>query len=364
MTIKGSHIVKNLFATVFFLLHFSLIAQVSITSDAMPAPGDTIRYSNALSTEGIDYTLTGENYEWDFSSLTPLFQSVDTFASVSSVPFLYQLVFIPGFVANLAQKYPEIDTLGIPVADPYRFFKNTSSSYDDVGFAVTVADIPLPLKFDDPDVIYNFPVEYGNSNTSYSGVEFAIPDLGFISIDRQRINEVDGWGTLTTSMGTYNVIRMKSSVIEKDSIYIDSINFGQPINRNYVEYKWLSPDFVQPLLQVTEEGPLLTVAWVDSINNPPTAMPEGLAHNLSMQIVPNPVVNSGQIRIIRNVPGFVTLSIFNLAGVEVYGLYEGNLPAGSSNIQLDQVATRLQAGIYFVRLTSSGNMITKKLVVR
>ena len=346
------------------LLHFPAFGQVSITSNDMPSSGDTIRFSNALSTEGIDYTLTGEDYNWDFSSMKPLFQSVDTFASVTSVPFLYQLVFIPGFVANLAQKYPEIDTLGLPIADPYQFFKNTSSSFNDVGFAVTVSDIPLPLKFDDADVIYSFPVEYGNSNTDYSGVEFEIPDLGYISINRQRINEVDGWGTLTTSMGTYDVVRMKSAVVEKDSIYIDSVGFGQALDRNYIEYKWLSPEFIQPLLQVTEEGPLLTVAWVDSVNNPPTAVSEKNVHEISMKVVPNPVVNTGQVMINRELPGFVTLSIFDLTGVEVSRLYENNMPAGKSNISLDQVVSKLQGGIYFVRLNCSEKVITRKLVIR
>lgn len=364
MTNKGFRIIRTVFVTAFIFFYYAAIAQVNITSDDMPNAGDTIRYSTAISTGGVDFTLTGENYDWDFSAMAPLFQAVDTFVSVSSVPILYQFVFIPNFVANLAKKIPEIDTLGIPVTDAYQFFKNTSSSFTDVGVAVTVNDLPLPLKFDNPDVIYNFPVEYGNSNTSYSGVEFEIPDLGFISIDRQRVNEVDGWGTLTTSMGAFDVVRMKSSVIEKDSIYIDSISSGQALDRNYTEYKWLSPEFIRPLLQVTEEGPLLTVTWVDSVNNPPTAVPEGYAHEASMQVVPNPIVNEGHIRVTMEVPGFVTLSVFDLAGVEVSRLYEGELPPGISYINLDQVAARIPGGIYFVRLSSSGMVITQKLVVR
>jgi hypothetical protein len=348
----------------FVVMHLSLSGQVTITNDDMPSPGDTVRKSNAISTAGIDYTITGENHQWDFTQLQPLFQSVDTFVSVTSVPFLYQLVFIPNFVANIAQKFPEIDTLGIPISDPYRFFKNTNASFTDVGFAVTVTDIPLPLKFDDADVIYDFPVEYGNVDSSFSGVGFGIPDLGYISIDRKRVNEVDGWGTLNTSYGTFDVLRVKSTVTEKDSIYIDSIGFGQALNRFYTEYKWLSPGYPEPMLQVTEEGPLLTVAWMDSVFNPPTSVPEEMTTELSMKIFPNPVMVSGEISIKNPVSGEARISVFDLTGRQIQVLYSGFLISGKHKISLDAVLLELNNGIYFIRMESAAGIVTKKLLIR
>lgn len=355
-----------LISTYLFLVfaQLSVMGQVSITSDDMPSPGDTVRKSNAISTAGIDYTITGENHQWDFTPLQPLFQSVDTFASVSSVPFLYQIVFIPNLVANLAQKFPEVDTLGIPVSDPYRFFKNTNSSFTDVGFAVTINDIPLPLRFDDTDVIYDFPVEFGNADSSFSGVDFGIPDLGFISIDRKRVNEVDGWGTLSTSYGTFDVLRIKSTVTEKDSIYIDSISFGQALNRFYTEYKWLSPGYPEPLLQVTEEGPLLTVAWMDSVFDPPTAIPEEVIAQTSMKVFPNPVTNSGSVLINTSGSGHLRLCIFDLTGREIKILHSDFMPGGQQIISLDGVLPAIHNGIYFIRMESADVVITKKLVVR
>lgn len=339
-------------------------AQVSVTSGDMPSPGDTIRKSNAFTTAGIDYTLTGENYIWDFTPLSPLYQTVDTFVSVNSVPFLYQLVFIPNFVANLAQQYGEIDTLGIPVTDPYRFFKNTSSSFTNVGFAVTINDIPIPLKFDNADVVYDFPVEYGNEDASSSGVEFGIPDLGFISIQRQRENVVDGWGTLSTSFGTFDVVRLRSTVQETDSIYIDSLSFGQALDRNYTEYKWLAPGYKAPLLQVTEEGPLLTVAWMDSVFDPTTAVHDPDIANTDMEIYPNPINNDGKIVIRQENSGPVDIGIFNLTGVEVQKLYSGYLSSGEHHIAFSCRNYNLAGGIYFIRMQSGEGTVTKKLVVK
>jgi len=340
------------------------VGQISITSSDMPSPGDTIRKSNALGTGSVDYTLTGENYSWDFSDLFPLYQTVDEYESVSSVPFLYQLVFIPSFVANLAQKYPEVDTLGLPISDPYRFFKNTSSAFTDVGFAVTVSDIPLPLRFDSPDVIYDFPVNYGNSDSSFSGINFGIPDMGFIGIDRKRVNEVDGWGTLTTSYGSFEVLRLKSKVYETDSIYIDSVSFGYALDRVYTEYKWLANGHETPLLQVTEEGALVTVVWTDSVFNPSTAIAEQYLSNETMSVLPNPLSSDGIISVNLTEKSKADILIYNLNGVMVKQIFSGDMVKGENKFAINRNALNLCDGVYMVQLKTASKVLTQKLIIQ
>lgn len=355
------------FSFIFLLLFSSpvLIAQITVTSSDMPSVGDTIRKSNAFTASGIDYTLTGENYNWDFTSLFPIVQSVDTFVSVSSVPFLYQFVFIPNIVANLAQKFPGIDTIpGLSITDPYRFFKNSGSSFTDVGFGFTISDIPLPLKFSSSDVVYKFPLQYGNNaDSSFSGLDFGIPDMGFISIDRKRVNKVDGYGTLTTSYGTFEVLRMKSQVVETDSVYIDSISFGTALHRNYTEYKWLGNGYGQPLLQVTEEGPVVTVAWIDSINNPFTAIvgPTGMKNE--MQLMPNPVTDNAALLINITDKGFAEIVVYDLAGSRVAEIFSGELGVGDHSMILNVVGLHLRNGIYFIQMKTSSTISTQKLIV-
>ena len=48
------------------LITFGLKAQVTITADDMPDPGDTLRSSFTMILQGLDYQSTGENYFWDF----------------------------------------------------------------------------------------------------------------------------------------------------------------------------------------------------------------------------------------------------------------------------------------------------------
>ncbi|MCD4745980.1 MAG: hypothetical protein K8R58_06750, partial [Bacteroidales bacterium] len=58
--------------TLILCLGFSinyLSSQIVIDDNDMPDVGDTIRLSQAFTAGGIDYTLTGNNYTWDFSGL-------------------------------------------------------------------------------------------------------------------------------------------------------------------------------------------------------------------------------------------------------------------------------------------------------
>jgi len=347
-----------------FSANSSAFGQITITNNDMPSAGDTIRKSTNFTTNGVDYTLTGENYNWDFSGLTSLIQTVDTFASVGSVPFFYQLVFIPNLVANLAQKYSDIDTIpDIEIVDPYRFFKNSSSSFNDVGIAVTINSLPIPLKYDSPDIVYVFPVGYGNSDSCNSSLDLSLAGIGYIGIDRKRVNHVDGWGTLETPNGTFDVIRQKSEVFEEDTIYIDSIGFGFAINREYTEYKWIGNNHGIPLLQVTEEGLVVTVQYIDSIRNPVTAVPETLATGTRMQVVPNPVSHNTRLKLDLQNSSRVELDIFNLSGVKVADVFSGIMSAGYHEIPVDNFTRHLPKGIYIVQFKTEKHLINQKLII-
>jgi hypothetical protein len=348
---------------IFLFISFSSTGQITITTDDMPNVGDTIRLSNNIATIGIDYTLTGENYTWDFSTLFPVTQSVDTFASVSSVPFLYQLVFFPNIVANLAKPFSTFNLIpGLEVDDPYLFYMNSNSNYKDVGFAVTFNSIPMPVKYDNPDILYDFPVNYGNADSSYSGFELGLPEMGFAGIDRKRVNTVDGWGTLITPYGTFDALRIKSHVLETDTIYIDSISFGTTIDRDYIEYKWMGNGKGLPLLQVTEEFGLITVTYIDSVRNPVTAIPETEMTELSVSIYPNPAKGHATISFATMQPGITNIAIYNLAGIKVKEILNGKLTKGRHEIML--ATGDIPDGIYLIRVVSPENIYTEKLVVR
>jgi hypothetical protein len=106
-------------------------------------------------------------------------------------------------------------------------------------------------------------MNYGQTWSSDAGFTLSLPGTGYISRQKNRTSEVDGWGTLTTPFGSFQTLRVKSIIAEHDSIYIDSLGWGYGLDRTITEYKWLGNDQGIPLLQVTEEGPLVTATYRD-----------------------------------------------------------------------------------------------------
>ncbi|HRY32735.1 MAG TPA: hypothetical protein P5531_07180 [Bacteroidales bacterium] len=254
----------------FFLLMLPLPlgAQILIDRNDMPDTGDTMRRSQTLTMEGMDYVSTGNNHQWDFSSLDWVSQRLDTFVAVNSVPLTYQLVFNNIFDPNrstIASPQPVPDSLGsITLQDVYMFFRETNTYFGFTGLGATVSGITLPIKYNSPDMLYRFPLTPGTADSSDAAFSLSIPGIGYLSTARHRVNHVDGWGSITTPFGTFPCIRVKSVVTESDSIYLDSLNAGYPLNRVFTEYKWLTDNLGLPVVEITEEGQLITVLYLDS----------------------------------------------------------------------------------------------------
>lgn len=253
---------KFLFLLIFISIVFGSFSQIVINQNDMPNVGDTIRFNTTYNLGAIDYTLTGPGYNWDYSSLSTILpQNADTFVHVWNTPLLYQIVFLYPFVSTIAQPQADFDLIpNLTLSDVYKYYKESSSEFKEVGTGFTVNGIPLPFKYDEDDIIYRFPLEFGDSDSSTSSFSINIPGLGYYGSVKKRVNFVDGWGTLTTPFGTFEVLRMKTVINQHDSIYIDTLNFGLPINTETIEYKWLGKTFGRPLLKISKTGFLPAVA--------------------------------------------------------------------------------------------------------
>jgi hypothetical protein len=137
-----------LFSAILYLTAFALHAQIVITSVDMPEPGDTIRKSNTVVLEGIDYLPGGPDQVWLFNQLTVASQQVDTFISVGETPSIYQIFFnnqfiYPDYKATVAQKMATFNAIpGLTLTDSYLFIKNTTEEIRDAGYGVTLDVCP------------------------------------------------------------------------------------------------------------------------------------------------------------------------------------------------------------------------------
>ena len=334
-------------------------AQITIDNGDMPSPGDTIRTSVGLNAGFYDFELTGEDYTWDFENLISLSQTVDTFVSVTETPIFYWPFFL--LSANLATStVPDSPIEQIPLEDVFTFYKNSSDNFRDLGFAATLFSLPLPFKYNDPDILYDFPMNYGNVDSSESGFEFGLENFGYILVERKRVNTVDGWGTLTTPYGTFEVLRMKSEVNEFDSIYIDSISIGIPIERQYTEYKWMGKGQKIPLLKVTDNLFGLVAVYIDSVRNLSTGIDLPDIASSRLLCYPNPSSGIINVELAGPSPEARELTIYNLNGEAVYRRKLAGSAQGIWTVDLDRLS--VPHGYYFVELVSGNNRIRQKII--
>lgn len=353
----------------FFILLFLLgiasssgFGQITIDQGDMPSTGDTIRISTALNINQFNFEETGEDFTWDYSNLVSISQRVDTFIAVTETPIFYWPFFI--FSANLASPiisdspFPEI-----PLTDVYNFYNNSSNNYSDLGFAATLFSLPIPFKFDSPDVVYDFPMNYGNADSSDSGFNLGLDDLGYIMVERERVNTVDGWGSLITPYGTFDVLRLKSEVYEYDSIYIDSISIGIPVEREYIEYKWLAKGQKVPLLTVSTSLLGLVVDYVDSLQTETTNIPDQFIETGQLvRVFPNPAKETLSIDLIDRRTGFIDVTFFDIQGKAVSSKKTIVLENKPVQINLSEFVSK--PGNYFMQLSGNDFSLTKKIIYK
>jgi hypothetical protein len=354
---------KIKFLTAILLFPVFIFAQITINQNDMPQEGDTIRLSRGANAALINYEETGNDFSWDFSMLIPFSQTVDTFVSVSETPWIYQLVFLTS--ANLAQKINGFDFIpGYDITDSYEFYKNSSSDYRDVGVGITINGAPIPNKFDSPDIIYRFPLDLGSVDSSTSSYEMSIPSLGYSSGWKKRVNYIDGWGTLTTPYGTFETIRVKSDVIQHDSIYIDSLGIGFPIHRVFTEYKWLGNGFGQPLCTVIDDGIAPTITYIDSVRYLFIGVDENQIAKSGFRVYPNPATEQFSIDLDNEDTQNVSVSLYNTEGIKVADLSYGMKRAGNTKLTFGIAQLDMKKGLYFVVVRVGDKSYAEKLIVK
>lgn len=344
------------------LLTINAFGQISITSSDMPVPGDTLRSSIAFNMDEFDFSRTGPDYNWNFSTLIPIEQRIDSFITVLETPVTFWPFFLTS--ANLVTKFNPASLLpGLPSAEAYRFLQNNATSYTDAGYGIIFEGTPLPLKFAQADEVYRFPMTYGQSWNGEAGLEIGLPDLGYLMIERSRENEIDGWGSLTTPFGTFEVLRYRSVVDEFDSVYIEEGGIGQGIQRNYTEYHWLAKESGIPLLQVSIDEQLgSTAIYRDSARFITVGLNAQFAERNKLTVYPNPTSNLFTISHQAKAGSQAELSIYDLQGMLVARQFIA-LQKGENKLKLSTADYNLKSGIYNIQIVADNQFYYTKMVV-
>lgn len=276
------------FTTIIGLFTLNLaFAQIEITSSDLPMADDTVRYSIAavLDVEELELGMTGVDLAWDYSWLESTTQTVDTFFTVGSSPFLYQFFFnnnflYPSSYSTHCTRTQDLSAGDFSLEDPYAYYNNNDDTYHQTGFGVTVSSIPFSVPYDGNDIWFHFPMNYLDEDSCDFTSELSIPTLGAWIQTGHRENMVDGWGTLTTPYGTYDVLRHKSLLEASDSTYIDLLGFGTNIPRfDQYTYRWIAAGETAPVMEVITSDlfgseTVVSVRYQDEISDVPDNIQE------------------------------------------------------------------------------------------
>jgi len=355
--------------TLLFLIGFQINAQIVITSDDMPVPGDTLRKSITAILDGTNYQQGGPDQTWLFDELTVVSQQVDTFVNVNETPSIYQIFFnnqfiYPDYKSTVAFKlsqYTAIPT--VELTDSYLFIKVTDEDIREVGYGVTLQGIPLPIQLQQIDTIYRFPLEYGDIDSAHSLLSIGVPNLGYLMVSKFRRNTVDGWGTLTTPYGEFQTLRVKTEILEYDSLYVDTLGMGMPLTRNIIEYKWLANGFHEPVLQVTEEGFIITASYIDSVRSTFLNVPEEKNRKYDFSVFPNPSSDYLSVSYELFEDADVKISLYSIYGNEMKRFAQTHQERGLYNRVLYLKENGFRPGIYLIRLTIDNIPYVKRILL-
>mgnify|MGYP001200533270 CR=1 FL=1 len=369
---------KQFFFLAFILFTGSIYAQITVIDADAPNIGDIVyqAYDTNPGTT-INIGSTGINQSWDFSSLQE---------SSSNTIF-----FISPIGTNYENQYPDAN-LCMDDNGSLSYYNKTSTGVFLHGIGDTV--------FSSPALFYPLPLTYGLNisdgpivviDTAITGpfLSVAIPpatvvvlsnglanraDTALIQITNTTEFLVDASGTLTTPLGTFDVLRLKrvqttNSVLHVycsdtilgvgmwvNNIPFSSIPFLAGFSNNEIEYKyqWITNDIsVEFLLAEIVVDDLDNI--INGVSFQTTASTSSITENNQnmFNVFPVPATDFLTIELLNNKQVFMQL-------VDVSGkvVLEESL---QYTTQLDMSV--FAKGIYYLSLKNEKESITKKVII-
>ncbi|MCI4667511.1 MAG: PKD domain-containing protein [Bacteroidia bacterium] len=341
-------------------------AQITYSSSEYASVGDTFVMSTVQNgLIGLNVAATGPNFNWVFDSLEVSDQrrfriedpdNTGYFLTWFAACILGQgnVFTCPGIWDNLTDQAisdgADFGFGGVQFSNAFTFYKKTSSTYEATIFGASIGiggiSLPIAVNYEDIDTLYQFPLVYQNIDSSFSRLAFDASNggTGIESIqEHKRINEIDGWGSLTTPFATYDsVLRMKTTLFNNDTIVVNGMSIAVPTTT--IEYKWFAKDTGQPAMVATLNrlpigGDVLTsIEFIDSL--------KCLQPNASFLFFP-------PIAPIDSASGVANVSFFNQSGNS--DQFSWDFGDGTSSTD-ENPSHSFAPGIYNVRLIACNSI--------
>ena len=259
-----------LFAFFFLLSPFITKAQGPYTSAEFGNAGDSLFYTSVnVDTSTLNYALGGAGVNWNFSTLAPTTQFNLDFLNPLTAG--YKAAFLTectGGGGTLPQCNTQFNNLtNIAFRDLQNIniqgtvFNNVV--YNDLKTAnalevnilgitakISGINVPFACKYNTPDVLYVFPINYGNRDTSISSYTIDLTPHGVNFIYHAhsvRVSYADAYGTLISPHATYNsTVRLRSYILHTDTLFYDNAVIPIAPNTSF-EYNWFNAGYKAPV---------------------------------------------------------------------------------------------------------------------
>ena len=235
-------------------------AQVTVNSSDLPQGGTAYTFQNALPDLGLNLESTGPGWIWDFSDMEMQDSTDVQVQDIADASFSAQFAFNgfdPDYQADhfyTVLSAPDFGDaggdVGIAIDELTGYFQVSGSTYNQVGVGLAFGGLELPVAFEDIDELHPVPLTADASLTSTAVYEITVPATFTYAVDQVRTAEVDGYGTLLLPDGSsHEVLRLKSTVVSDDSVYLNLADQGFAFPRETVTYAWLG-DGGMPWMEV------------------------------------------------------------------------------------------------------------------
>ncbi len=362
-----------------------LQAQITVTNAMFPQVGDTLYTAIDNMPNGVAITAPGGPQSWNFAGL--------------QAPFTRQNIVRSAATGSAAGVFPSADALLSLGNNGEGYFNVTSTRFELVGFSGTDPvgqGVQVQARYNPAEVYRRAPMNAFDVNSAQSALLVAFsaddlpsaildllpitPDSLRVRLSSNRVDIVDGWGTLTIPGGIYDVLREKRTDfrdvrldikvgffawqdITDIVLQLAGIEGIAELGRDtIVTYNFFSNEAKEPIAVVTmndagtapETVEYKAKEVVSNVQNTSGLKP-------SIYAFPNPAIVSVRFEFSNLPKGEYTLRIFNVLGEEV--MKKRYYVNGSRTEKVDISQLRKGAYLYSLVNDRGKTLATKRLVV-
>lgn len=334
---------KSLLCIAALVTASALSAQITITQSDIAPLYSQVRQANDT-TPTVTPGTPGTNQTWNLTGLNNQREDTLVFTLPQFTPYSADFPNANMAVINSNNGSPS-----------YSYLLNTSSSLNIEGQASDPFGTgTIPISFDDNEVMLPFPSTYNSSYTDTARtyrqffVGQNIPPLGYIDSARvhshvYKTSVIDGWGTCTTPLNTFNALRQNAKRVQYDTIDVYTSGFWIPEVYTSMDsirlYAYWANGVGYPVAQLTDYqdlGTITSATWIPAL--PQVIGVSEVSNSINMNVYPNPSAET--VTFSSNGAKVVVINILDINGRIIR---TANVMSDLTSINISDLAS----GIYF-----------------